>query len=84
MSIQLPPNSIGHSAPAFCQPINLLCLFRDFLGNALKQRNLIGHDVKVGNRPLPCPRHLGVPEQGLAAEDDARVGFGRGHGAIVT
>jgi hypothetical protein len=80
MSVQLSPHSIDKSAPPLRQPIDLLGFDRMIHGDLLEQRDFISHDLKVSNRPLPCPGHLRGPEQGLAAEDDARVGFGRGHG----
>ncbi len=79
MSVQLSPHSIGQSTPRFRQAVDLLSLNRMQLGNAFEQSNLVSHDLKVGNRPLPCSRHVSVSVQGLAGEDDALIGFGRGH-----
>ncbi len=80
MSVQLASHSIGQSAPPLRQPIDLLGFDRVIYGDLLKQRDFISHDLKVCNWPFPCPCHIGVSVEGLAAEDDARVGFGRGHG----
>jgi hypothetical protein len=80
MSVQFAPHSIGQRAPRFRQAVDLLGFDRVIHGDLLKQRDFIRHNLEVSNGPLPCPGHLRVPEQGLAAEDDARVGFGRGHG----
>lgn len=83
MSVQLSPHSISHSAPSFGQSIDLLGLSRVIDGDLLKQGDFIGHDRKVSNGPLPCPCHVGVSVEGLAGEDNARVGFGWGHGGHV-
>jgi hypothetical protein len=83
MSVQLSPHSIDKSAPPLRQPIDLLGFDRMNDGDLLEQSNLVGHDLQVGNRPLPCPGHISVSGEGLAAEDDALVGFGWGHGGNV-
>jgi hypothetical protein len=78
-SMQLPSHGIGHSAPSFRQAVDLLNFDRVLHGDLLKQRDFIRHNLEVSNGPLPCPRHIGVSVQGLAAEDNALVGFDQIH-----
>ncbi len=79
-SVQLSPHSIGHGAPSFGKPIDLLGFGRVIDGDLLEQRDFLRHDLKVSNRPLPCPGHIGVSVEGLSGKDNALIGFGWGHG----
>lgn len=80
MSVQLSPYSIDKSAPRFRQSVDLLGFDRVIDGDLLEQRDFVRHDLKVCDRPLPGPRHIGVSVQCLAGLYDAGVGFGWGHG----
>ena len=78
-SVQLSANSLDHRPPGLNQWCQLQRLVFVKLGNLFELRNLLLHQWKVSNRPHPCPRHINVAVQGLAAENDAAVGFGWCH-----
>ena len=80
VSVQLPTDSFNHRLPGFHEDAQLERLALVLLGYLLDLRHFLDHQRKVSNRPLPCPGHLGIAAQGLAAEDDALIGFGWGHG----
>lgn len=81
MSVELSSHGIHQRAPRFRQAIKLLSFDRMIQRNLLKQSDLVGHQRKIRNWPLPCSSHLSIAVQGLSALDDALIGFCRGHGA---
>jgi hypothetical protein len=48
-------------------------------GDFLKLLNFLDHQRQIAERPEPCPGHVCIPQQRMAAEIDAAVGFGWGH-----
>lgn len=79
MSVQLAPNRFHHGQPRLRQAVKLLGFDRMIERDPLEQRDLFCHQAQVGNGPLPRPGHFTIAVQGLAALDDALVGFGWGH-----
>lgn len=83
MSVQFSPQDLDHCSPAFDKAIQLLHLARVTLGDFLKLGHLLLHKREVIQRPQACTGHFGIPNQSVAAQNDAAIGFGRAHGGVA-
>ena len=52
-------------------------------GDAIEQVKFLRNQMHIADRPNVVHGHGPIPEQGLAAEDDALVGFVWGHAMTI-
>lgn len=78
-SVQLGLHRRTEHVPSVHQHDELEGLLRVLHSDAGEHHGLVLHQFQVADRPVPGFRHLHVFRQGVAAEDDAVVGFFWGH-----
>lgn len=83
MLVQFSPNGVDHRSPALNKTVQLLCLARVKLGNVRERGYLLLHQQKIAQRPPARAGHFGVSTQGVAAQNDAAISFGRCHAEIL-
>lgn len=83
MLIQLRPYLRHQAQPLLSQATNFLDLAWVPIRNALEQIKLIVHEAHISNWQHATVHHRHVFMQGLAAKDNALIGFFGGHGVSV-
>lgn len=81
--VKLCPDTGHQGQPFLAKRNDLRRLSWVVLSDALKVLKLVIHQPDVIDRDLPGRNHLHVSVQGLAAGDDALIGFVGGHGGIL-
>lgn len=61
----------------------LVCFAGMLIRDLGKDQGFIAEQVHIANGPVSAVHHLGVSGQGLAAQDNAFVGFCGGHGSSI-
>lgn len=83
MSVQLAAHLIAERSPVHNQALDLRRLYGMLLGQALKQCDLLRHEMDIAVRQLVNFGSRNIAVQMLAREDDALIGFVGGHAGIL-
>lgn len=81
-SVHSTAHGFDHRLPSFDEASQLGRLVLVQLGDLLELSDFQLHQWQVAKGPQPSSRHFDIAHQGLAAEDDALIGFFCGHSHI--